>query len=139
MAMPHKVFINLSVKDLPATVAFWTALGFEFDQRFTDDHATCMVLSDAAFVMLLDEPRFRDFIKKDIADASSHTEVIVALSAESRGEVDQLVHSALDAGGTAANDPMDYGFMYGWSFQDLEGHQWEVIWMDPSAVENDEA
>ncbi|MDO9175390.1 MAG: glyoxalase [Actinomycetota bacterium] len=135
MAASRKAFINLSVRNLPETIRFWTALGFEFDHRFTDDHATCMVLSDDAFVMLLDEPRFRDFVKKDIADASTHTEVIVALSAESRDEVDQLVRAALVAGGTTANDPMDYGFMYGWSFQDLDMHQWEVIWMDPAAVE----
>ena len=129
----RKVFIHLPVKDLTASVSFWTSLGFEFDPRFTDEHATCMVLNSDAFVMLLDEPRFKDFTTKDLADAATHTEVINAVSADSRAEVDALVHRALGAGGKPSNDPMDYGFMYGWSFQDLDDHLWEVIWMDPAA------
>ena len=132
----RKVFVNLSVKDLGASIGFWTALGFEFDARFTDDHATCMLLSEEAFVMLLDEPRFKDFTRKDIAVAATHTEVINAFSADSREVVDELVNRALAGGGKPANDPIDYGFMYGWSFQDLDDHQWEVIWMDPAALEN---
>jgi predicted lactoylglutathione lyase len=135
MTTSRKVFINLSVADLPKSVQFWTALGFQFNPQFTDEHATCMILSDEAFVMLLDRQRFSDFTKKDIANARNHTEVITALSAESREEVDVLVKGAFAAGAAPANDPMDYGFMYGWSFQDLDGHQWEVIWMDPAAAD----
>ena len=129
----RKVFINLPVKDLTASVSFWTSLGFEFDPQLTDEHATCMVLNGDAFVMLLDEPRFKDFTTKDLANAATQTEVINAVSADNRAEVDALVHNALAAGGKPSNDPMDYGFMYGWSFQDLDDHLWEVIWMDPAA------
>ena len=131
----RKVFVNLSVKDLASSVAFWTTLGFEFDARFTDEHAACMLLSDEGFVMLLDEPRFKDFTKKAIAVAATHTEVINALSAGSREEVDELVRRALANGGKPANDPIDYGFMYSTSFFDLDGHHWEVMWMEPAAVE----
>ena len=130
----RKIFVNLPVKDLTASVDFFTALGFTFDPAFTDEQATCMVVSDEAFVMLLVEPRFKDFATKDISDASSSTEVIIAVSASSREEVDQLADTALGAGGSPAKDPMDMGFMYGRSFSDLDGHSWEVMWMDPSAV-----
>ena len=134
----RKLFVNLAVKDLGASVAFFTRLGFSFDPRFTDEHATCMVVSDEAFVMLLVEARFRDFTKKELADATRQTEAIVAVSAESREDVDQLVERAVTAGGVEANEPMEYGFMYGRSFHDLDGHLWEAIWMDPSAVESGE-
>ena len=134
MTTSRKIFINLSVADLPKTLQFWEGLGFGFNDQFTDDHAACMVLNEDAFVMLLDRQRFSDFTKKDIANARTHTEVINALSAENREDVDTLVKAAFAAGAAPANDPMDYGFMYGWSFQDLDGHQWEVIWMDPAAV-----
>ncbi len=133
----RKIFVNLPVKDLPRSIDFFTQLGFEFDQRFTDDSATCMVLSDEAFVMLLTEARFQDFATKPVVDASAQTEAIFALSADSREGVDELVHAALAAGGKPALDPMDHGFMYGWSFQDLDGHHWEVIWMDPAALQQE--
>lgn len=132
--MSRKIFVNLAVKDLRKSVDFFTQLGFEFDPNFTDESATCMIISDEAFVMLLVEDRFKDFTKKDICDATTHTEAILALSADSRAQVDDLVNKASAAGGQPANDPMDEGFMYGWSFQDLDGHLWEVIWMDPSAL-----
>jgi predicted lactoylglutathione lyase len=131
----RKIFVNLAVKDLGRAVEFFTALGFSFDPRFTDEQATCMILSDEAFVMLLVEERFKDFTKKDLCDSRTHTEAILAVSAESRGDVDDLVHRALAVGGESANDPMDHGFMYGWSFHDPDGHLWEVVWMDPSALE----
>ena len=131
----RKVFINLPVADLDKSVDFFTQLGFTFDPKFTDEKATCMNLSDEAFVMLLVHDRFKDFTKKDIGDATRSTEVILALSAESRDEVDELVGKALDAGGQPSNDKMDLGFMYGWSFQDLDGHLWEVMHMDQSALE----
>jgi uncharacterized protein len=131
----RKIFVNLAVKDLDKSVDFFTQLGFAFDPQFTDDQATCMIISDEAFVMLLVEDRFKDFIKKELCDATTHTEAILAVSAESRTQVDELVNKALAAGGTPANDPMDEGFMYGRSFHDIDGHLWEVIWMDPSALE----
>ena len=130
----RKIFVNLAVKELGRSVDFFTKLGFEFDPRFTDEQATCMIVSDDAFVMLLVEDRFKDFTRKDLADPTRQTEAILALSAESRTQVDQLAETALEAGGASANDPMDQGFMYGRSFEDLDGHIWEIIWMDPSAI-----
>ena len=134
-ATSRKIFVNLAVKDLQRTIAFFTALGFEFDPRFTDEQATCMIVSEDAYVMLLVDERFKDFTKKAIADSTTATEVIVALSAESREEVDELADKALRAGGSPANDPMEMGFMYGRSFHDPDGHLWELIWMDPAALE----
>jgi uncharacterized protein len=133
----RKIFVNLAVEDLGRSVDFFTRLGFSFDPRFTDEQATCMIVSDEAFVMLLVHDRFADFTTKDLCDARTQTEAILALSAESREEVDELVQSALAAGGQPANDPMDHGVMYGWSFQDLDGHLWEVMWMDPSVLEEE--
>ena len=133
-AAPRKIFVNLAVKNLDATVDFFTRLGFTFDPRFTHEHATCMIVSDGAFVMLLVEDRFKDFTKKNLCDPRTHTEAIVALSAESREQVDELADTALAAGAQPANEPMDHGFMYGRSFHDLDGHLWEVIWMDPGAL-----
>ncbi|MGH8902485.1 MAG: VOC family protein [Egibacteraceae bacterium] len=132
--MSRKIFVNLSVKDLNKSVDFFTQLGFEFDPNFTDESATCMIVSDEAFVMLLVEDRFKDFTNKDICDATTHTEAILTVSADSREQVDDLVNKALAAGGQPASDPMDDpGSMYGWSFQDIDGHLWEVIFMDSSA------
>ena len=133
------MFLNLAVEDLQRSIAFFRDLGFEFDQRFTDETATCMVVSGHAFVMLLVRDRFRDFTKRELADPRTHTEAITALSAESREDVDELVEKALGAGGSAANDPMDMGFMYGRSFYDPDGHLWEVVWMDVNAMEREHA
>jgi uncharacterized protein len=132
--MPRMTFVNLPVRDLPASVEFFTALGFEFDAQFTDDRATCMVISDRAFVMLLSEPFFASFTTKQLPDPATQTGVIVGLSAESREEVDALVGKALELGGSVTKDPSDQGYMYGRSFYDLDGHAWEVMWMDPAAV-----
>lgn len=130
----RKIFVNLAVADLDKSVEFFTKLGFTFDPRFTDENATCMIVSDEAFVMLLVESRFKDFTKKDLCDPRTHTEAIVAVSAENREQVDELADRAVEAGAAPANDPIDMvGFMYGRSFQDLDGHLWEVLWMDPSA------
>jgi len=131
----RKIFVNLPVRDLDKSVEFFTTLGFEFNPQFTDDSATCMIVSEEAFVMLLVESRFKDFTKKEVCDSTTHTEAILALSAESREEVDEIVNKALDAGGQPANDPMDQGFMYAWSFQDIDSHLWEVLYMDPSAAD----
>ena len=135
----RKLFVNLAVSDLERSVEFFRALGFSFDPRFTDETATCMVVSDEAFVMLLVENRFRDFTKKQIADATTQTEAIVAFSAESRDEVDRLAEKALAAGASPANDPIDMGFMYGRSFHDIDGHLWEVVWMDASSLAEQDA
>jgi len=134
----RKIFVNLAVEDLDTSVEFFTKLGFTFDPRFTDESATCMIVSDEAFVMLLAESRFKDFTKKQLADPTTSTEAILAFSAESRAQVDELADKALEAGGSPANDPMDHGFMYGRSFDDPDGHLWEIMWMDPSAIEQQE-
>src|SRR3990172_7396741 len=133
--MNRKMFVNLAVGDLDRAVEFFTKLGFEFDPRFTDESATCMIVGDEAFVMLLVESRFQDFTKKQLADPATQTEAILSVSAESRDAVDELADTALEAGGSPANDPMDHGFMYGRSFNDPDGHLCEVLWMDPSAIE----
>lgn len=135
MAHARKIFVNLPVRDLPKSMEFFSKLGFEFNRQFTDDKAACMVISSEAFVMLLAEPFFKTFTGKAQCNTATHTEAICALSCGSRAEVDELVNKALAGGGTRAKDPMDHGFMYGWSFYDLDGHHWEVLWMDPSHVQ----
>jgi len=130
----RKMFVNLAVEDLSRSVDFFTELGFGFDPRFTDEHATCMIVSEEAFVMLLVQSRFKDFTKKELVDPTTQTEAIVALSAESREQVDELADKALEVGGTVANEPIEMEFMYARSFQDPDGHLWELMWMDPSAL-----
>jgi predicted lactoylglutathione lyase len=134
-SQPRLIFVNIPVKDLSASVAFFRALGFDFNEKFTDDSAACMVVSDQAYVMLLVEPRFAEFTTKPVADARTSTEAILAVSADSREAVDAFADAALGTGATPANEPMDHGFMYGRSFHDLDGHLWEVMWMSPEAVE----
>jgi predicted lactoylglutathione lyase len=129
------IFVNLPVKALPASMAFFRTLGFEFDEKFTDEHAACMVVSEQAYVMLLEQSRFAEFTTKQVADARTTTEAILALSAESREGVDAFADAALRAGASLANEPMDHGFMYARSFNDLDGHLWEVMWMSPEAIE----
>lgn len=131
----NKIFVNLPVKDLKKSIRFFTEIGFVFNAQFTDDNATCMVISEHIYVMLLVEDYFKTFTRKEIADAARSTEVILALAAESREDVDLIVNKALEAGGKPSNDPTDHGFMYVWSFQDLDGHLWEVFYMDESAVQ----
>jgi uncharacterized protein len=134
-SQPRLIFVNLPVKDVAATMSFFKKLGFEFNEKFTDESCACMVISDQAYVMQIDASRFKDFTTKPIADATQSTEAIVCLSADSREDVDAFADTALDAGGSPANEPMDHGFMYGRSFHDLDGHLWEVMWMSPEAVE----
>jgi predicted lactoylglutathione lyase len=124
------IFVNLPVKDLEASKRFFRELGFDFDPRFTDDKATCMVVDDNIFVMLLVEERFRDFINGDIADATTTTEVLTCLSAESREQVDEMVEKAIAAGGKPWKPALEEGPMYGGSFQDPDGHVWEVLYME---------
>lgn len=133
--MTTQIFVNLPVKNLPQSVAFFTALGFSFNPQFTDDTATCMVVSDSIFVMLLTHEKFKGFTPKPIADATQSTEVLVCLSAENREQVDDTVRKAVAAGGSTYNAPQDHGFMYAHSFQDLDGHIWEFAYMDLSAFQ----
>lgn len=134
MALPpsRKLFVNLPVRDLNRSVDFFTKLGFRFDPEYTDETATCMVVSHEAFVMLLARERFQEFTHNQICDTDSHTEGLFALSCSSREEVDALVETARAIGGRTAMDPQDHGFMYSWSFYDLDGHHFEVFWMEAS-------
>lgn len=134
--MSTLIFVNLPVKDLERSKRFFTALGYSFNPQFTDENAGCLVISDTIYAMLLKEPFFKTFTKKEIADSTKTTEAIVALGVESRERVDELVDKALAAGGQSSMGTNDQGFMYGRSFQDPEGHLWEVFWMDPSAVQS---
>jgi uncharacterized protein len=129
------IFVNVPVRDLSASTAFFRALGFGFDERFADESCACMVVSEQAYVMLLVESRFADFTPKPVADGRVCTEAILCVSAESREAVDAFADAALAAGGSRANEAMDHGYMYGRSFSDLDGHVWEVMWMSPEAVE----
>lgn len=133
--MPSQIFVNLPVKDLPRSVAFFTALGYRFNPQFTDDNATCMIVDDHIFVMLLVEPYFQKFTNKPVSDARSSTEVLIALSLDSREQVDEIVRKALAAGGAAPLPPQDHGFMYQHGFEDLDGHLWEYLYMPPGAAQ----
>jgi predicted lactoylglutathione lyase len=127
------IYVNLPVRDPGRSREFFERLGFEFNPRFTDDKAACLVIGDQAYAMLLAEPFFRTFTRKDVCDTSRETEALLAISCESRAEVDALVERAFAAGGTQAMEKQDHGFMYERSFYDPDGHHWEVVWMDPKA------
>jgi uncharacterized protein len=133
--MATKIFVNLPVKNLNRSVDFFTKLGFSFDAQFTDETATCMIVSEDIFVMLLTEAKFQEFTPKAICDATKSTEVLVCLSSESREQVDEMIRKAVAAGGTTYKEPQDYGFMYAHGFQDLDGHIWETMFMEPSAID----
>lgn len=130
--MTTKIFVNLPVQNLDKSIAFFTQLGFSFNAQFTDETATCMVVSDDIFVMLLTKEKFKTFTPNEICDATKSTEVLVCLSSESRADVDEMVRKAIAAGGTTYNEPQDHGFMYAHGFQDLDGHIWEIMYMEPS-------
>ena len=132
--MSRKIFVNLPIKDMKRSRAFFESLGFEFNPQFTNDQGACMVIGPDNYVMLLVEPFFQTFTGKPIADATKTTEVLVCLSAESRAEVDELVRKARAAGAAVPRAPQDHGFMYGHGFGDLDGHIWEVMYMDMAAV-----
>lgn len=132
--MAKKIFVNLPIKDLDKTVTFFTALGFTFNPNFTNEKATCMIVSEDIFVMLLTEEFFSTFTKKEIADATKTTEVILSLSVESKQAVADIVGKALKAGGTAPIAPQDHGWMYQHGFQDLDGHLWELVYINETAV-----
>jgi len=132
--MATQIFVNLPVKDLKRSVEFFTKLGYSFNPHFTDENATCMLIGENIFAMLLVEKFFQTFIDKPIADGKKGSEVLVALSHDSRESVNAIVEKALAAGGRRYKEPDDKGFMYGWGFEDPDGHIWEHFWMDPSAV-----
>ena len=127
--MSRQLFVNLPVRDLERTIAFFRALGFDFNPKFTDENATCMVVSEQVQVMLLVEPFFAGFTKKPVADAHKTTEAIVCLSLDSREAVDEIVAKAVAGGAKTPNAPQDHGFMYGHGFEDLDGHLWEFVHM----------
>jgi len=126
--------VNLPVKDLNKTVEFFTKLGFTFNPKFTDENATCMIVNNDIFVMLLVEKFFKTFTKREICDTTKDTEVIIALSTESRENVDQMINKVIEAGGKESREPQDHGWMYRRSFEDINGHLWEVIYMDKNAL-----
>jgi predicted lactoylglutathione lyase len=132
--MATKIFVNLPVKDLKKSMEFFTKLDFTFNSQFTDETAACMVVSEDIYVMLLTQEKFKTFTPKAICDATKSTEVLVCLSCENREHVNDMVRKAVGGGGTTYNEPQDHGFMYGHGFQDLDGHIWEVIYMEPSAI-----
>ena len=134
--MTTKIFVNLPVKNLNKTIEFFTKLGFKFNPQFTDENATCMIVGEDIFVMLLVEKFFKTFTKKEICDTSKNTEVIVALSVEGREKVDKMINKAIEAGGRESREPQDNGWMYGRSFDDINGHLWEIIYMDENALKN---
>jgi uncharacterized protein len=130
--MATKIFVNLPVKDLPASMAFFRKLGYTFNEQFTDETAACMVISEDIYAMLLTHEKFKEFTPKPIVDSTKATEVLLSLSCDARGKVDDLIRKAVAAGGKTYNEPRDYGFMYNHGYQDLDGHIWEVFFMEPS-------
>ena len=132
--MSKQIFVNLSVKDLNKTIKFFTKLGFKFNPKFTDENATCMIIGKNIFAMLLVERFFKTFIKKEIANASKTTEVLLALTAENREEVDEMINKVIYAGGKETREAQDHGWMYGRAFEDLDGHIWEIFYMDESKM-----
>ncbi|MGW0084500.1 VOC family protein [Streptomyces sp. NPDC003393] len=129
------IFLNLATDDVAASRKFFTELGYTINPQFSTDDCSCVVISDTIVAMLLSKQRYADFTKKEIADATKTSEVLICLSAESREKVDELVDKAVAAGGTVSGETQDYGHMYGRAFDDLDGHTWEVMWMDPAAVQ----
>lgn len=132
--MTMKIFVNLPVNDLDASKAFFRALGFDFNPQFSDDTAACLVFSEHIYAMLLTHAKFKQFTKKEIADAHRTAEVLTALALDSRAQVDDLYERAIKAGAIEANAPVDMGFMVVKSFADLDGHVWELFFMDPAHV-----
>lgn len=133
--MAMQIFVNLPVKDLERSKAFFTALGFTINPQFTNEKAACVVISESIYAMILTEEFFQSFIpNRSISDARQNTEVLLALSADSRSDVDDLAEKALSAGGSPFRNAEDHGFMYTRSFQDPDGHVWEVVWMDLAAA-----
>jgi uncharacterized protein len=133
--MVSKIFVNLPVKDLDKSMAFFKAIGFSFNPQFTDKTAACMVMSEDIYAMLLTHDKAKQFTGKQIADAHKTTEVLTAIAVESKAKVNELADKAIKAGSKEPRQPQDYGFMFGRSFEDPDGHIWEVFWMDPAHVQ----
>ena len=133
-AIPRKLFVNIPVSDLQRSIDFFEALGFTFNTQFTDATATAMLIGEDAYFMLLTYDKFDSFSKRPRGNPREQTSAMFALGVGSRADVDEMVTKAITAGGSHALEPQDHGFMYGWSFHDLDGHHWEVFWMDPAAV-----
>lgn len=129
--MNQQIYVNLPVRDLPASRKFFDALGYSFNPDFSNDKGACMIVSEDIYVMLLTEEFFATFTKKPVADAHKSTEMLICLSAKSRADVDATIAKVSKAGGSITGEPQDYGFMYGRGFADLDGHQWEVMYMEP--------
>jgi predicted lactoylglutathione lyase len=129
------IFVNLATNDVAAARQFFTELGYTINPQFSTDDCACVVISDTIIAMLLSRQRYSDFTRKEIVDSTKTSETLICLSAESREKVDELVDKAVAAGGTVNGEAQDQGFMYGRSFDDLDGHTWEVMWMDPAAVQ----
>ncbi len=133
--MSTRIFVNLPVKDLQRSMSFFSHLGFSFNPQFTDEKAACLVISDGSiYAMLITEEFFKTFTKKPLSDATKSTEVLIAMDAESRTEVDGMVRKAVEAGGSVYMEAQDHGWMYGHSFADPDGHQWEILYIDESAI-----
>jgi predicted lactoylglutathione lyase len=131
--MHKQIYVNLAVDNLERSKAFFSAIGLSFEPQFTNAQAACLILGENLYAMLLVKDLFKSFTRKSLCDPKESTEALVGLSCESRAEVDALVANALAAGGTAPRAPQDYGFMYGHGFEDIDGHIWELIYMDPNA------
>jgi uncharacterized protein len=129
-----QIFVNLPVDDLDRSRAFFERLGFSFNPQFTDETAACMVIADGIYAMLLTRPKFKLFTDKEVADAHKTAEVLTCLAVESKARVDEIVRAAIEAGGSEPRPPQDHGFMFARSFDDLDGHIWEIVWMDPRAM-----
>jgi len=132
--MATQITVNLPVKNLAKSIEFFTQQGYSFNQQFTDETATCMIVSDSIFVMLLTEAKFKTFTPKPVCDATQSTEVLICLSCERQADIDEMINRAIAAGGTTYNEPQDYGFMYTHGYQDLDGHIWELVYMKPDAL-----
>lgn len=129
------IFVNLPVKDLQQTIDFFKEIGFDFNPHFTNEQAACLIIGDNIYAMLLVEEYFKTFTKKEIAHAREVTEAIITISADSKEQVNEIVEKAFAAGGKSSKEPVDHGFMYGWGFEDPNGHLWEVFYMDEAAAE----
>ena len=132
--MINSIFVNLPIENLKRSVDFFTGLGFTFNSQFTSDESTCMIVNENIYVMLVEKEKFKSFIDKKIADRDS-TEAILSFAFESREEVDRFANKAFELGARQINDPEDLGFMYSWAFEDLDGHLWDLFWMDPSHIQ----
>jgi uncharacterized protein len=132
--MKTKIFLNLPVKDLNRSIAFFTQLGFSFNPKFTDDKATCLIIGENINAMLLLEEFYKTFTNKEICNAATTSEVLISISIETREEVDEIIEKAVKAGGSEYMETRDYGWMYQRTFLDIDGHHWEVFYMDESQI-----